>query len=247
MGSSHPPLPFRRTTAVQFAAAFTGRTTPGGIGFFGINVAFLERLGFRRARAVGVIVLNRAGTGAVGGLLTLIAIFGLGTSDLLRGVRVPLSWPVLLGAVAAALVAVGLVLGSPFGRRKVVRPTIRMARELIATLRHPVRATQLFGGAVGYLVLSGFGLVASLAAFRTPAPVLTVLAVFVVSQTVGQIVPVPGGLGAVETLMVAGLTAMAIEPTVAVAAVLTSRLLTFWLPVLPGIVMFRYLQHRGTV
>lgn len=247
MGSSHPPLPFRRTTAVQFAAAFTGRTTPGGIGFFGINVAFLERLGFRRARAVGVIVLNRAGTGAVGGLLTLIAIFGLGTSDLLRGVRVPLSWPVLLGTVAAALVAVVLVLGSPFGRRKVVRPTIRMARELIATLRHPVRATQLFGGAVGYLVLSGFGLVASLAAFRTPAPVLTVLAVFVVSQTVGQIVPVPGGLGAVETLMVAGLTAMAIEPTVAVAAVLTSRLLTFWLPVLPGIVMFRYLQHRGTV
>jgi glycosyltransferase 2 family protein len=35
-----------------------------------------------------------------------------------------------------------------------------------------------------------------------------------------------------------------VSPTAAVAAVLTSRLLTYWLPVLPGIGMFRYLQHR---
>ena len=33
----------------------------------------------------------------------------------------------------------------------------------------------------------------------------------------------------------------------AVAAVLTSRLLTYWLPALPGIATFRYLQHHDIV
>jgi glycosyltransferase 2 family protein len=38
LGSSPRRLPFWGTMAVQLAAAFTGRTTPGGIGLFGINI-----------------------------------------------------------------------------------------------------------------------------------------------------------------------------------------------------------------
>jgi undecaprenyl-diphosphatase len=47
--------------------------------------------------------------------------------------------------------------------------------------------------------------------------------------------------------MIAGLTALGTAPTVAVATVLTMRLLTYWLPVLPGIATFRYLQDHGIV
>jgi undecaprenyl-diphosphatase len=47
--------------------------------------------------------------------------------------------------------------------------------------------------------------------------------------------------------MVAGLTALGTAPTVAVATVLTNRLLTYWLPALPGIAIFRYLQYRAIV
>jgi uncharacterized protein (TIRG00374 family) len=95
--------------------------------------------------------------------------------------------------------------------------------------------------------VSGLGLVASLAAFDAQISVLAVITVFVVGQTLGHVAPIPGGLGPTEALMVAGLTALGVAPTVAVASVLANRLLTYWLPVLPGIAMFRYLQHHAVV
>jgi undecaprenyl-diphosphatase len=245
-GASHVRLPFWRTAAVQLGAAFTGRTTPGGAGFFGINIAYLEHAGIRRSRAVGVTVLNLAGTGLVSGVLCVIGVFGIGFSGVLKKISIPTSWPVLAG-IAGGLIILGLVLGSPFGRRKIVHPSLNIARELLSTLHHPVRSLQLFGGALGYQIVSAFGLVASLAAFDPNFPLLAVMTVFVVGQTLGHLAPAPGGLGAVEALMVAGLTAVGIAPTAAVAAVLAMRLLTYWLPVIPGIAMFRYLQHHKVV
>lgn len=246
LGSSPTPLPFWRTTAVQLAAAFTGRTTPGGIGFFGVNIAFMERLGIRRSSAVGATVLNMTATGVVGGVWCVVGVLGIGVSNSLGGLRIPLGWPVV-AATAVVVAAAAAVLASPFGRRKVVRPALEVTRELLATLRQPVRAAQLFGGATAHLLLSGLGLAASLAAFHAPVPLFGVLAVFMVGQTLGHIAPVPGGLGPVEALMIGGLTALGIAPTAAVASVLACRLLTYWLPVLPGIAAFRYLQHRGVI
>jgi uncharacterized membrane protein YbhN (UPF0104 family) len=246
MGSSPRPLPFWRTTAVQLAAAFTGRTTPGGVGFFGVNIAFLERLGVHRASAVGVVLLNLAAAGVIAGLLGVLGMFAIGTSGLLAGVRIPLGWPVLAG-VGGVVLAAAAVLASPFGRRRFVRPALRVAGELLDALRRPVRAIQLLVGTLGSLVVPGLGLVASLAAFGAPVPVLAVLTAYLIGHALGHIAPIPGGLGAVEALTVALLTAVGTAPTVAVAAVLTMRVLTYWLPVLPGIVMFRYLQHHRIV
>jgi undecaprenyl-diphosphatase len=246
MGASLTPLPFWRTTLVQLGAAFTGRTTPGGVGFFGINVAFMERLGIRRAHAVGVAALNIAATGVVGGIWSVGGAFSLGSSGLLPGISVPHGWPVVAAAAAVA-VAAGALLGSPFGRRKFVRPAVRVSRQLVTTLRQPRQAVQLFGGAAGYLAVSGAGLVTSLAAFGHPVSVPAVLTVFVIGHTFGHIIPTPGGIGAVESLMVAGLTALGTPPTTAVLAVLVSRVLTYWLPILPGIVTFRFLQHQNVI
>jgi uncharacterized membrane protein YbhN (UPF0104 family) len=54
-------------------------------------------------------------------------------------------------------------------------------------------------------------------------------------------------LGAVEAALVASLTAVGVQTGPAVAGVLTYRLLTFWLPILPGFLALRYLQHREIV
>jgi undecaprenyl-diphosphatase len=246
LGSSHIHLPFWRTLAVQLAAAFTGRTTPGGVGFFGINIAYLERLGMRRSRAVGVTVLNLTATGTVAAIVGVAGIVGIGGSGALRGVSIPTGWPALL-TIVGIVVVTGAVLGSPFGRRRILTPARAVASELLATLHHRGRAIQLLGGSLGYLVTSALGLAASLAAFQPQFPLLGVLTAFVVGQTLGHLAPIPGGLGAVEAVTVAGLTALGVGPGPAVSAVLTSRLLTYWLPVLPGIAVFRYLQHHGTI
>ncbi len=59
--------------------------------------------------------------------------------------------------------------------------------------------------------------------------------------------PHPGGLGAIEAALVAGLTGIGVPPGPAVSAVLTYRLATYWLPVIPGWAAWRILQRRDYV
>lgn len=250
LGSTRQRLPFWKTMAVQLAAAFTGRTTVGGVGFYGLNIVYLERLGLRRTHAAGAVFLNRAIMAFVTGAATAIGVLIIGTAVPVGDIRLP-PWPVLLGG-AVVVVAIGAaVLGSRWGRRRLWQPMMRSLRgvldELIPTLGNPMRALQLFGGCALFIVLQAIGLAATLAAFLPSFDVLAVLAVYVVGTTLGQLVPTPGGLGAVEAATIAGLSAVGVDPTSAVAAVLASRVLTYWLPAVPGIVAFRVLQHRGVV
>jgi uncharacterized membrane protein YbhN (UPF0104 family) len=59
--------------------------------------------------------------------------------------------------------------------------------------------------------------------------------------------PSPGGLGAIEAALVAGLTGVGMQAGPAVSAVLLYRLVTYWLPVAPGWLSWRALQRRGYV
>jgi uncharacterized protein (TIRG00374 family) len=126
-----------------------------------------------------------------------------------------------------------------------------MLRRLLATmgptLRRPIRRVQLIGGEAAFLALSAAGIATTLSAFGVRYPVVAVIAVYIVASTLGQMLPTPGGLGAVEGALVAGLTAIGIHSSDAIAATLVARVLTFWLPVLPGIVAFRLLQHHGVI
>ncbi len=47
--------------------------------------------------------------------------------------------------------------------------------------------------------------------------------------------------------MTAGLVTAGIDSAIAVEAVLMYRLLTFWLPTIPGYLSFQYLQRSGNL
>ena len=51
----------------------------------------------------------------------------------------------------------------------------------------------------------------------------------------------------IEAALVAGLTGIGLPPGPAVSAVLTYRLATYWLPVVPGWAALRILQRQGYV
>ncbi|MCL1601136.1 MAG: lysylphosphatidylglycerol synthase domain-containing protein [Actinomycetia bacterium] len=58
-------------------------------------------------------------------------------------------------------------------------------------------------------------------------------------------VPTPGGLGATQAALIAGYTAIGIAGSTAFAAVMLLRLITFWLPILPGWFALINLQRTG--
>ncbi|MGH3504269.1 MAG: DMT family transporter [Nocardioidaceae bacterium] len=244
-GASPRPLAFWRTTAVQIAATFAGRITPGGLGLVGVNYVYLERTGMGRSGAVGAIALNRA-AGVVAAAVGIgTGLLLLGSSPTLGQVPLPPLWSLLAG-IAALMVIAGIVISYPPGQR-LLRWGADIVRELSGTLRQPARAAQLFGGAACYPLINALGLVASLAAFGPDFSVPTVMAVYLVGGTLGSAAPTPGGLGAVEAALVAGLTATGTASSTAVAGVLTFRLATFWLPVAIGPFVSRWLQRREVI
>ena len=78
-------------------------------------------------------------------------------------------------------------------------------------------------------------------------PLASIAIVFLTGNAVGSIVPIPGGIGAVETAMSLGLTATGMPSGTAIASVLLFRTVTFWLPAPAGWAAFNYLQRKGVL
>ena len=245
VGAVSQPLALGWTVAVQVASSFTNRLTPGNLGGLGVNLRYLERSGLEPPEAVAAIGLNSA-VGLIVHLLALSVTLPLVGRAGIGEIKTPHGWEVLVALVLLSAVA-GVALWSPLGRRRLVAPARAAARSLAATLRMPGRALLVLGGSAGVTGCYILALMASLRAFGADASALKVAAVFLGASAVGSVAPTPGGLGAVEAALVAGLTAVGLAPGPAVTGVLAYRLLTYWLPIIPGWLTFRALERRSII
>ncbi len=81
-------------------------------------------------------------------------------------------------------------------------------------------------------------------AFGKPPPFTVIWMAYFVGM-LGNLLPLPGGIGGVEGGMIGALAAFGVHFNLAVLAVLSYRGISFWLPTIPGLVA--YLQLRRTV
>ena len=81
-------------------------------------------------------------------------------------------------------------------------------------------------------------------AFGSP-PSFTVIWMAYFVGTLGNLLPLPGGLGGVEGGMIGAFAAFGVDFNLSVLAVLSYRGISFWLPTLPGAIA--YFQLRRTV
>jgi uncharacterized protein (TIRG00374 family) len=95
----------------------------------------------------------------------------------------------------------------------------------------------------GYLL----AFIAALLSLGAHPAILPAAIVYLAGNAVGSAAPTPGGLGAVEAVLTAGLTAIGIPAHEAIPAVLVFRVATFWLPIPAGWLSFELLQRSGTL
>ncbi|MFM7139312.1 MAG: YbhN family protein, partial [Actinomycetes bacterium] len=88
---------------------------------------------------------------------------------------------------------------------------------------------------------------AALKAFNAEVSIFTIAFVYLAGATIGQAAPTPGGIGAVEATLIAGLTATGVPSALALSGVLLYRIVTFYLPVLPGWFAFADLQRKNLI
>jgi uncharacterized membrane protein YbhN (UPF0104 family) len=235
-------LPLGRMTQLQLGSKFANLVTPGGIGSTALNVKFLQRQGIDATTAVTADVA----TGLVSGVAELLVV-GLcvwmtgGRFDF--GELPPGTGRIVLVVILVIGVVVAVASRAP-KVRAAVGPHLRRAWQTIVRLARAPRATLLITGSaiVSNLAFAGC-LALCLHAYGGALPFATVVLVNWGAATLGSMSPTPGGLGVAEAGLVAGFTAAGIPSDLAVAAALTHRLITFWLPPFAGWVAMRRLRR----
>ena len=237
-------LPAGPLVTTSFGSSFASKLAPAGIGGMALNIRFLQKQGVDQPVAVSGVGLNTI-AGLVGHI-TLVGVFLIWAGrDAFGTVELPNPKWFLIGiGIVAGLFLIGLAI--PTVRSMMVKrllPVISNAFDGVTTvLRSPGKVALLLGGSVlvtfSYLATLYF----SIAAFGGGLAFATVGAVFLVGSAIAQAAPTPGGLGAVEAALIAGLVAAGLDNTVAVPAVFLYRLFTFWVPILPGWLAFQWLE-----
>jgi undecaprenyl-diphosphatase len=242
-------LPFRSNVYSQFASSFINRVTPANVGGMALNVRFMQKAGIPPAQAVTGVGLNSAAGGIVHVVLLFVFLAWAG-QDGGHAFKVPASSKLLV-AIAVVLALIGIILATRKGRRLLRTHVVRWVRQSLASLatlaRSPIKLAELFGGSAGVTLAYIAALFAAVLAFDSDLSFAQVGAVYLGSSIIAAAAPTPGGLGAMEAALVAGLTGLGMDSGIAVAAVLSYRLLTYWLPILPGWLGFRSLERHNLI
>ena len=150
--------------------------------------------------------------------------------------------------MAIVLATIGVLTATAFGRRIWGRLRLnvsKMVGELRQLARQPGRLGVLLGGAFTAKLIWILAFAATMRAFGVPVNLPAVGAMYLTATTVAAAAPTPGGVGAIEAALVAGLTGLGEAAGDAAAIVLVFRLFTYWLPTLPCWIALGRLERSG--
>ena len=249
MGAMPERLRFRPTLLAQIAASFFNRIAPAKVGGIAANIRYLQKSGIDPAVAIAGVGLNNIAGVVVHVLLLTIFVTTAGRSAT-DVISLPSGGSVLM-VVAVLLAVAGVIMLLPWGRKLWLRriwPIARKSVSGIATVAaNPVKMLMLFGGSLFITMSYVFALWYSIAAFGGGLGFVAVTAVYLAGSAIAQAAPTPGGIGAAEAALIAGLTAFGLEASVAVPAVFLFRIGTFWFPILPGYLSYKRLEAIGAL
>jgi uncharacterized protein (TIRG00374 family) len=233
---------------VQLSSAFVGVAMPPTVGHVAVNARYLHRQHVDEGAIAAAVALSQVVN--VVTTVVLLVIFGALTGTGVSRFKIVPSADLLLG-VAGIAAAVGVLLAihrtrAIIGHR--VLPRLKgFWPRLVDSLSKPLRLAWGIGANLlltfGYLV----AFIAALLALGAHPAILPAAVVYLAGNAVGSAAPTPGGLGAVEAVLTAGLTAIGIPAHEAIPAVLVFRVATFWLPIPAGWLSFELLQRSGTL
>ncbi|MEU1150837.1 lysylphosphatidylglycerol synthase domain-containing protein [Streptomyces sp. NPDC005863] len=242
-------VPFLRAVAAQVAGSFVKIVAPAAVGGVALNTRFLQRSGVRSGLAVASVGASQLF--GLGSHILLLLIFGYLTGTEKTPSFTP-SRTVIAGLLSVAVLVL-VVTAIPFLRKFVVTRVRSLfagvVPRMLDVLQRPQKLLTGIGGMLLLTLMFVLCLDASVRAFgneeMTSLSLASVAVVFLAGNALGSAAPTPGGVGAVEATLTFGLIAVGVPKDVAAPAVLLFRLLTLWLPVLPGWLFFNHLTRKG--
>lgn len=236
-------LRYPQTLLVGVAAALANRLLPAGLGGLGLNGVYLYKRHHTAAEATVVVSVNNLlGIAAHLVLLTLLLVFRpVIVRPVFRHYHTHLPWVWIL----AVIIILYLITRIP----RVRKPLIRFAHNLLRSVRR-LKATHVLSALLLSSIITVAYTLILYAAAHSVQLALSPLQVFIVfsfGTLAGTVTPTPGGLVGAEAGLFIGFVAYGAAPTEAGAAVLLFRLVTYWLPLIPGLVALWAARARALV
>ncbi len=237
-------VPFGPTMMFRYALSFISLAVPSEAGAIAMNVRYQQKLGVAPAAAIAqgpLLTIFSKGFDLI--LLLLSARFigeAIDTDQIELGPIVRLVAVVII----VAIVAIVVVAAVPKLRAKAV-PHIREGFSAVkGSVTDPERLLKIAGGTLLQKILFALALSAAVSAYGGSLRFGEALFVNTAVSLLVGLVPVPGGIGVAETALTAALIAVGVPEEAALAAALTHRMLTAYLPPVFGWWAARWLTAR---
>lgn len=237
-------LPFKRTLLIQLATYFTNRLLPSGLGGIGFNALYLvKQTKLSRTDAAVYATANNL-IGFVAFSVCVAFASAIGDSKISLGTPKPIY--IASGIAALVVVAIVALLVRRI-QKKLVDFIGHLLGVVLTIVKHPKRLASSVLLSMGITASYALVLWASTKSVGIDISIVDLFIAFVAGNAALTVSPTPGGIGAVEAAITAVLIAAGVAPAVALASVVVYRLVSYWLPILPGFIAFRNATKHGYV
>lgn len=241
------PRSLPRLIRIAIVKLFADQALPSaGMGGNVLLVDQLRRLDVPRGAAVAALLVSMIGFYSAYALFAVTSLILLWLHDRATPLTAGVVTIFLLVAFAIPALALWLrkrgsrPLARRFERIAIVRSLLQAVAEAPGALLHDRRLLARVTGFNALIFLADVGtLLACLHALGEPAAFSTALIALIMASIVVTLGPVPLGLGTFEGTSTAMLHLLGVSLEAAFAATMLLRLLTLWLPLLPGMVLMR--------
>ena len=226
----------KKLTTLELTGAFIDHFMPFNAGSVSMIARYYRRLGMTWTHALTISLYP-----TIFGMATTLALVAIVSpvtlSHLFRhtfdGKLIVWGFAIILAAAAGTLIVVAPL-------RKRVHAVAANVLKGITEIPFWPEFVQLVVACMLLRIAGGLALAFSVYAVHASITVIDAFTVFVTAQIVSSFSPTPGGIGTTDAFLVVGLSSVGIDLPYAVAASLVFRLVTFWLPIIPGMIAVHF-------
>lgn len=243
MALSPVKLRFRDAVSAQVAASIATIVAPAGVGPAVVNLRLLKKKRVNTVVAATTVTLQQ--------LLQLFIMLGfLLLVMVLSGnsLSVQLPYATILAVVVLVIVVIGIALSVPKFRQwiwaRIKRTWTQVFPRLIWIVGQPKRLAAILGGNV--IMNIGFigAFWAALTAMGGSMDFLPLALTYLASNSLGSVIPSPGGIGPVEAALTAGLQVAGVSLSIGLPTAVLYRLVTFYGRIPFGWVAMKWMEHK---
>lgn len=238
------PIDFGLTFRVQTAVLFVSKLFPQSIGGISLNVYYLMKKGHSAGQSAAVMAMDGFSNGIayliliiIGLLISPISLQALTRNIDISGNLITFIVILLAGAIYTVFHSVSI-------RKRIQKVVAGLKNNFASYKEKPLNV--IWAGICNGLgsLTSIFVLWASAQAFGVELSFSSALLAYTFGNIASTIIPTPGGIGAVEAGIYAGLTLTGINGADATLITLLYRLITYWVPFIPGYYAFWSLRKN---